>query len=241
MANVEFTKEEKAGFFDKIAECFYHNNFGQLSKSEMDLMMFHFYLEKLISDNVNPDGTIDYRKCSDYKISKDLGITQQRVRNLKVKNQLTYPMEYDWKRALATLTENARYDKSTGKVVLNIPDPNLYLEIQNFIEDQGAYIEKQLNSKVLQIRAEYYIELIINLEPENSKKKIIKSLKTQFKESGKDDSAFDEAHIGKTLIQGALDITTIAANIRTVVSPENYLGVALIKLLEKYVSTQIID
>lgn len=55
----------------------------------------------------------------------------------------------------AKLTENTRYDQDTGKVILSIPNPNLALEIQNFIEDSGAYVEKQLNAKLLQIRAEY--------------------------------------------------------------------------------------
>lgn len=233
MEYIEFSPEEKIDLFDEIASHFYNANFGQLSKSEMELMMFRFYIEKMISTNKNPDGTIDYRKCSDYKISKDLGITQQRVRNLKVKNQLSHPIDYDWKSALATLTEKARYDKSTRKVVLNIPDPNLYLEIQNFLEDQGAYIEKQLNSKVLQIRAEYYIDLIVALESEESRKNIIKNLKDHFKENGKDDSTFDESNIGKSLIESALNVTTVAANLSSLISPENLIGKALISLLIK--------
>lgn len=163
--------------------------------------MFHFYIDKLLSESKRSDGTVDYSKCSDYKNSKDLGITQQRVRNLKVKNQLVYPIQYDWKLALAKLTENARYDQVTHRVTLNISDPNLFLEIQNFTEEQGAYIEKQLNSKLLQIRAEYYIDLILSLEQEENRKKLIGPMKKQFKEDGKDDSAFDERYIGKSLIE----------------------------------------
>jgi hypothetical protein len=233
MKNISFTDEEKVQLFDEIATHFYNANFGQLSKSDMELLMFHIYVDKLISDNKNPDGTIDYRKCSDYKISKDLGITQQRVRSLKVKKQLIYPVKFDWKLALATLTENARYDKDSKKVVLNIPDPNLYLEIQNFIEENGAYVEKQLNSKVLQIRAEYYIDLIITLEPEITRKSIIKALKEQFEESGKENSKFDERNVGKSLIESAANVTAIAANISSVISPENKVGVALINLILK--------
>lgn len=233
MKYVSFTKDEKAELFDKIADCFYNTNFGQMSKSEIELLMFDIYIEKMISDCKRPDGTVDYRKCSDYIISKELGITQQRVRNLKVKNQLLHPIQYDWRRALATLIENARYDKNSKKVTLNIPDPNLYLEIQNFIEEQGAYVEKQLNSKVLQLRAEYYIDLILTLETEKTRKKAIKELKKQFKADGKEDYAFDERYIGKSLIDIGVNITTIAANLSAVISPENYIGVALIKLLTR--------
>ena len=198
MKYVKFTDKDKIEFFDEIAARFYNSNFGLLSKSEFELMMFRFYLEKLISDNKFEDGTIDYAKCSDYKISKDLGITQQRVKNLKVKNQLANPIDFKWEKALAKLTKNARYDQATKRITLNIPDPNLYLEIQNFIEENGAYIEKQLNSKVLQLRAEYFIDLIVALEPEEKRREIIKSLKQLFKDNGKEDNIFQEREIGKS-------------------------------------------
>lgn len=231
MRYITFNQQEKAELFDKIAEHFYDANFGQISKSDIELLMFHFYIDKMLSESKRLDGTVDYSKCSDYKISKDLGITQQRVRNLKVKNQLIYPIQFDWKLELAKLTENARYDQATHRVTLNIPDPNLFLEIQNFIEEQGAYIEKQLNSKILQIRAEYYIDLILTLEQEENRDRVIRALKKQFKEDGKDDSAFDERYVGKSLIDMGANITTIAANISSIITPDNKLGVALIKLL----------
>ena len=231
MKYISFNDEEKIELFDAIASQFYNSNFGQLSKSDMELMMFNIYIKKLISENRNSDGTIDYRNCSDYKISQDLGITQQKVRNLKVKNQLVNPIDYDWKAALAKLTENARYDKNTGKIVINIPDPNLFIEIQNFIEDQGAYVEKQLNSKILQLRIEYYIELIVALEPDSSRKKIIKELKKIFKDEGKEDGLLDEKNIGKSLMDATVNVTTVVANISGMLSPGNLIGAALIKLI----------
>ncbi len=230
---VMFEPEEKIRLFDEIADCFYNANFGQLSKADMELMMFRFYIEKMISDNQNADGTIDYQKCSDYKISKDLGITQQRVRNLKIKNQLTHPIEYDWKLAFAKLTENARYDNCSRKVIINIPDPNLALEIQNFIEDSGAYVEKQLNSKILQIRAEYYLDLIVALEPEQNKKKIVKALKKQFSESSKGNVVFDESNIGKSFFDADLNIKAALEIISSIISGGNPILKALSDLLQK--------
>lgn len=233
MKYVSFSEKEKIDLFDEISSHFYNANFGQLSKNDMELMMFNIYIKKLISDNLNSDGTIDYRSCSDYKISKDLGITQQKVRNLKVRNQLINPISFDWKATFAKLTENARYDRNTGKIVINIPDPNLFIEIQNFIENQGAYIEKQLNSKILQLRIEYYIDLVVALEPDLSRKKIVKELKKILKDEGKEDTLFDENNIGKSLMDATLNITTIVANLRGLLSPENQIGFALIKLLSK--------
>ena len=233
MQYFEFNKDEKAEMFDEIASRYYNRNFGQMSKTDMDLLMFHFYIEKISSVSTSGDGTLDYLQCSDYKISKELGITQQRVRNLKVKNQLVYPSkeERDWKKEFAKLTENARYDQVSKKVIVNIPDPNLYLEIQNFIEEKGAFVEKQLNSKILQIRAEYYIDLVISLEPIDNRKKIIDELRKQLRSGGSEDAAFDETNIGKSLIDGAVNITTVAANLTTLVSPQNHIAAALFKLL----------
>lgn len=218
MEYVSFDDEEKRENFDFIAKQFYESNFGRMTKSDFELMMFNFYIKKLININKNSDGTIDYSKCSDYKISKDLGITQQKVRNLKVKNQLINPIEYDWKRALASLTENARYDSVKRKIILNIPDPNLYLEIQNFIEEQGAFIEKQLNSKILQIRIEYYIALIVSLEEESNQKKIIRELKNQLKSNNNSEKIFDEKDIGRSLITAATDICTVISSIAPFIS-----------------------
>ena len=103
--------------FDEIACHFYSHNFGQTSKTDLDLLMFHFYYEKMRSIFTDSEGGLDYTQCSDYKISKELRITQQRVRNLKVKNQLIYPPEeeLDWIKEFAKLTKNARYDHVTKK------------------------------------------------------------------------------------------------------------------------------
>ena len=230
MKYFDFSDSEKIAMFDVISSKFYNSNFGSLSKSDFELLMFNFYIKKMIESNKNSDGTIDYNKCSDYKISKELGITQQRVRNLKIKNHLVNPIHFDWEKALATLTRNARLDKNTKKVMLNIPDPNLYLEIQNFIEESGAYIEKQLNGKILQIRVEYYVNLILNSEEESSRKEIIKKLKKDFSKT-EEEKFFDEKNIGKTLIGFSADILSVISSISTIISPTNHIANAIIELI----------
>lgn len=233
MEYVNFTDADKIKIFDVIAGHFYNRNFGQTSKADIELMMFDFYIQQMIKENQNDDGTIDYDKCSDYKISKDLGITQQRVRNLKVKNQLVHPIEYDWTKAFAKLIEKAWYDTNTNKVIINIPDPNLYYEIENFLDEQGAYIEKQMNSKILQVRVEYFIDLIIATEPPENQKEIIKQLKKAFKAQDKIENKFNGVDIGKFLIENGANIIEIIAYIAQIVSDGNPLIVPLTHLLKK--------
>ena len=72
-------EEKKAEYFDQMLNLFFRNGFGQVSKPQMELFLFSIYLDQLIETNKNPDNTIDYTKISDYKISQDLGITQQPV------------------------------------------------------------------------------------------------------------------------------------------------------------------
>lgn len=216
-----FSEKEKADMFDEIAKHFYDKNFGQFSKTDMELLMFKFYIDKVTNCNKNADGTINYQRCSDFAISRELGITQQRVRNLKVKKQLIYPMNYDWKKAFAELSSNARYDRVTKKIVMNIPDPNLFLEIENFFDTRNYYIEKQLNSKILQIRAEYFIDLVVEAENEDNRKKIIKRLKNELKENNKTEPIFDENNIGKTILESSASIIPIVELISDICSPDN--------------------
>jgi hypothetical protein len=57
MKYIEFTNKEKVEMFDEIAKKFYNHNFGTFSKSEMELMMFNFYIKKIVSTNVESDNT----------------------------------------------------------------------------------------------------------------------------------------------------------------------------------------
>ena len=230
METIEFTADEKIKAFDRIAEHFYHTNFGQMSKADFELLMFSILLNKAVSDHKNQDGIIDFNKCSDYQMSKVLGITQQKVRNLKIKSQLVYPIKFNWKIALASLLDNARFDQVTRKITLNIPDPNLFIEIQNYIEENGAYIEMQLNSKILQMRAEYFIDLVVSLEDEKTRKDIIKEIKKQLKAANKDEIKFVDKELGKSLIEATTNISEIVACISSFISPSNALGKALTQI-----------
>lgn len=218
---VQFSDEEKIKYFDEIVELFYQKNFGQTSKTDFELLMFSFYLDTLIKSNQREDGTINYVACSDYRISQDLGITAQKVRNLKVKKQLIYPIEYSWQKALAGLTKFARYDRSTGLIALNIPDPNLYLAIENHIEEQGGYVEIQLNRKLLKTRVEYYVELLASGEGKEAEE-VIKRIKKEIKSDEKKYS-IDNVSLGKMLEDSGIAITTILSNVVSMAPIGNYI------------------
>ena len=62
MKYVKFTDEEKIANFDIICDNFFNANFGHLSKSDIELMMFNFYISKMVKDNSDNDGIIDFNK-----------------------------------------------------------------------------------------------------------------------------------------------------------------------------------
>lgn len=226
---IGFSNDEKIQMFDEIASHFFDRNFGSFSKSDFDLLMFHFYINKMNASQSHAD----YNICSDYSISKELGITQQRVRNLKIKENLIYPRSnYDWKKEFAALVKNARFDDN--KIKISISDPNLYIEIENYLEERGNYIEKNLNSKLMTIRIEYFIDLCLLFEDEKSKKQVIKEIKKQCKNADADIKHFDDNNVGKSLIETTANVTSIIANVASCFSPGNVIADSLIALIKKF-------
>ena len=165
---------QKAKAFDKIADMFYKRNFGSATKSEIELLMFSIFMDAMISKHTdNGTQVLNYNECSDYKIGKILGITQEKVRTLKVKKQARYPEEFDWRESLMSIQDQIRYDDEKKKIIIPASDPNLYNEIRNFIEEKGGYIEIQRGQNCIQMRPEYFFILLYNgVEDENDKKKI---------------------------------------------------------------------
>ncbi len=183
----EDRKTFKAEAFERLEELFFDRNFGATSKSEIELMMFDIFMKAMIDKN-NTDGVLNYNECSDYAIGKYLGITPEKVRSLKLKKQARYPEKFDWKKSLEEIKERIRYDQEKNRIVIPMPDPNLYNEIRNYIENNNGYIEIQRGNNVLQIRPDCYFDLLYMTENEDNKKKlqnaIVKKFKKQNEEQG---------------------------------------------------------
>lgn len=179
-------EKTKAAAFDKVAELFYSKNFSSSSKSEVELLMFSIYMEGLINSCKKSDGTIDYSICSDHEIGKQLGITQERVRSLKVKKQARYPVEFRWQDSLLSIKDSVRYDDCINKIIIPTRDPNLYNEIRNYIEDHGGYIEIKRSGNYIQIRPEHYFMLVYEELSESNKNKCRKEVERELRKHNKE-------------------------------------------------------
>ncbi len=172
-------EKAKANAFDKIAERYYCANFGTMTKSDFETLLFSIYLEQILDKDED-----DFTQYSDYTLSKLLGITQSKISSLKVKKELLYPYEkFDWKESFKRISDRAVYEN--GKIKLSIPDRNLYLELKNAIETRGGFIEAQLTANLLQVPLSYFLDLMVAIsEDETDIQQIWNVLKDKIKDNG---------------------------------------------------------
>ena len=174
-----YSDTEKAKLFTEITEHFFDRNFGSMSKSDYEVLLFRMLLDYLRKK--------EPERCSDYQMSKILGISQSRIRNLKIKAELIYPRkDFDkaWKLLFTEDVRNAKYDETSGLVKMNIPDITVLTELRNYMENNGWYNEYQLNPKLFQCPLDIFIYLCQKIDDENliiddKAKKRIKELEEQ--------------------------------------------------------------
>lgn len=150
-----FTCIEKENAFDRIYERFFRRNFGTMSKTDMETLMFDIYIEHLLDNKLPFD---------DYTMSKTLGISQSKIRNLKVRKELQYPREnFDWIAGFAEDLKKASYDDESKKVKVLISDVNVLTELRYFVEKNGWYDEYQLNPKLFQCKIDFFVDIVRTL------------------------------------------------------------------------------
>ena len=146
-----FSAQEKIDVFDKIAASYYDRNFGSMTKTDLETLLFSEYIEHCIKAKENYD---------DYALSKQLGITQTRIRSLKERKELRYPHQgFDWHDAFAAELNNAKYDERDHRIKVIIQDVNVMNEIRHYIEEQGWYDECSLNKKLLIVPLDCFIDI----------------------------------------------------------------------------------
>lgn len=210
--------EKKAEAFDKIAEVYYMNNFGSMSKSDFDTLMFSIYIDEILKNSED-----DFNSYSDYTLSKYLGITQSRVSSLKVKKELKYHYDgFDWKKSLKRISENVRFEN--GKIKLNVRDKNLYYELKNVIEENGGFVDIQLNSTLLMVSPEYFVDLMLYIEEDQCREQIREQLRTELKKHSIDaeyleNQSFSEILKEQTVNLGMKALCEIIGNCIPVAGP----------------------
>ena len=150
---IEFTDAEKLTLIQELSKLYYQKNFGSTSKMDLDTLMFSVYIEHRLNVGEPYD---------DYTLSKELGITQNRIRALKERKELKYPRDgFVWEEAFADAVANAKYDQNDRYIKMIIQDINVMNEVRHFIEQRGWYDECSLNRKLLRIPLDCFVEICL--------------------------------------------------------------------------------
>lgn len=189
----------KARAFEEIAAQFYAGNFGRMTKTDFETLMFHLYIEQILETDAQ-----NFGMYSDFRLAKELGISQSKVSNLKVKKQLQYPHEFEWRESFARVSANARYEN--GKIKIQIPDINLYYEIKNAVEEAGGYIDVTLTSKLLQISPEYFLDLLVAVSEDDERDELRKKLRAEIRKQNQDQEYLEQTPLGKQLLGLGKDV-----------------------------------
>lgn len=161
--------------FYELCDMYFDRNYGLATKSEIELFLFHHFMESLRDSGEN---------ISDYNLSKQLGITQQRVRNLRIRENLLYPKEIDINKEFEKIIKRANYDPITETITIDVEDPNLQIELQNILQtEQNAYVETKLNARLLVIKPKFLFNLLATTS--NNEKEIVNELKREMASSVK--------------------------------------------------------
>lgn len=132
--------------FLEIASHYYNKNFGTMSKSELDLLMFKIFYDGL--KNKNDDSSL-----TDVALAIELGITKQKVKSLKERMFLKYSSDsdFDWKREMRDCISNSsvEYDERTGKFTILVSDPRFGYAVEDFLESNRLISDYAHNSKLL--------------------------------------------------------------------------------------------
>lgn len=115
----------------------FSKRFGSFSKSDYEVLMFTVYLDSLTNT----------AQVYDFEISKDLGITEQKVRNLRVKSQLMYPREINWVDQIRQAIEYGTYHD--GMITITLEDPYVRNLIKYKVESKSVSVYLSLNNKQL--------------------------------------------------------------------------------------------
>lgn len=138
--------------------------FGTFTKSDYETLMFTIYMD-LIDDPKN-----------DYDISRELGITESKVRNLRVKSQLLYPKDLNLNEELTKAIEKGFFDPDNMTLTITLQDPNIQRLVLHLIEQEYGNVQFTLNPKHLKLPIESYVLLSMEVNKEKTKDDALSTL-----------------------------------------------------------------
>ena len=177
----------------------FSRKFGSFTKSDYEVLMFTAYLDSLM------------KPARDQDISISLGITESKVRNLRVKSQLLYPRELNWVEELTKSVSHGYYDRMTGQITVTFEDPSVRSLLKNRIEEDFGMVGQSLNAKQLILPIESFLLLAANAETDE--KKIIEELNKALKSETKKQSEIEKKNLKARFLEGVPDTVSFISSV----------------------------
>lgn len=213
---------------NEIAKRYFFKSFATISKSDLEVIFFHYYLEQ--KKLVKRVGKSHYNNSfadffiNDFEISNELGITQSKVRNLRMKEYILFSRdnnEEKWiddfihclndKQSYIGYGKSlVRYNPTNRLVEMSIPDVNLILEIRNCLESMGFYDEIVLNKHLFKCPINSFVALCKHIDTKKASPYLEKYSKV-LDELDILDVTFEKKILEK-LKQDGINILTASAN-----------------------------
>lgn len=194
----------------------YSKRFDSFNKSDFEVLMFTVYLDCL-------EG-----KPRDYDISIDLGITENKVRLLRVKSQLQYPREIKWQDEVISAVQHGTYDSVQKMITITLENPSVRNMIRNEIESNFGTVNVSLNSKQLVLPVESFLILAACAEQDTDE--VIRKLNSSFRKGGA--SSIEKGNFKTRFLLGVNNVGAALASIASIYS----IGAPLVEAVRNLVS-----
>lgn len=167
--NVFNSPDSAQKFAIEFMEAYLQNGFGRMSKTEIDILIFH-----LLSDEV-------FSSFSNYELSRVLKISGTKVANLKYEASLRYS-KYDddtLKDEFAKIVDRSKFKVDKDKITFCIENKL----VRSYIDDQlklaGSFSDTSFNRELVTIHSDMLLELLKQLYGEDKVIKLENLLKPQ--------------------------------------------------------------
>ena len=173
--------------------------FGTFSKSDYEVLMFTIFLDSLSSH------------ARDYDISIALGITESKVRNLRVRSQLLYPKELKWQDELAAAVKYGSYDPESKLITVTIEDPSVQSLLKNIIEKNFGTVGQSLNVKHMVLPIDSF--LILSAYAEKDPESTLDKLNSMVLKQTKNVNRIEKRVLKASFLQSIPDVAGFISNI----------------------------
>jgi hypothetical protein len=149
-ANKIDTSKLKDGSKDWLLQtCF--GRFGAMQKTEYETTLFHVLILNGYGDK------------TDFELSRLLRISEARIRNLRYKCSLEYPVDDEYDEQLRNLLGNAVYKWDGNRIQFCIPDQMLRLYTNNLLAEKNSFSDSSFNSSIVSVSPMDMMEILETL------------------------------------------------------------------------------